>query len=181
MAKRTKTKFKRNERGYYPTPYEAVLPLLPHLRPRSVFIEPCAGKGDLIRHLEKHGHNCRMAYDIEPQDYRTIRRKNALDVEYRDADYLITNPPWPDGPWAKGEPTVGMIRHFTRYMPTWLLLSADFMHNKYFAELSCERIVSVGRVKWIPDSKDTGKDNCAWYLFQKYPTETKFYPRIVDK
>jgi len=23
----------------------------------------------------------------------------------------------------------------------------------------------VGRVKWIPDSKMTGKDNCAWYLF----------------
>jgi hypothetical protein len=27
--------------------------------------------------------------------------------------------------------------------------------------------VSVGRVKWIPDSKMTGKDNCCWYLFDQ--------------
>ena len=26
-------------------------------------------------------------------------------------------------------------------------------------------VVSVGRVKWIPGSKMTGKDNCAWHLF----------------
>jgi hypothetical protein len=45
--------------------------------------------------------------------------------------------------------------------------------------LYCSRIVSVGRVKWIEDSKSVGKDNCAWYLFDvedEGPTE--FYGRI---
>ena len=40
------------------------------------------------------------------------------------------------------------------------------------------KIVSIGRVKWIENSKSTGKDNCCWYLFDaKYDGETKFYGR----
>ena len=38
--------------------------------------------------------------------------------------------------------------------------NAEYMHR-------CEKIVSVGRVKWIPGSKMTGKDNCCWYLFDR--------------
>ena len=30
-----------------------------------------------------------------------------------------------------------------------------------------KKIVSVGRIKWIPDTKSTGKDNCCWYLFDR--------------
>lgn len=61
MGKRSD--FERNPRDYYQTPYEAVIPLLPHLvAPHSArgyvanFVEPCAGDGRLVRHLEKHGH-----------------------------------------------------------------------------------------------------------------------------
>jgi hypothetical protein len=40
-------------------------------------------------------------------------------------------------------------------------------------------IVSVGRVKWIEGSKNTGKDNCAWYLFDlKNKTATEFFGRL---
>ena len=40
------------------------------------------------------------------------------------------------------------------------------------------KIVSVGRVKWIPDSKMTGKDNCCWYLFDSTnKAVTEFYGR----
>jgi hypothetical protein len=60
--------FERRERDFYPTPYEAVLPLLPHLPERVRFIEPCAGDGRLVRHLERHGHHCIDAFDLEPQD-----------------------------------------------------------------------------------------------------------------
>jgi hypothetical protein len=28
-------------------------------------------------------------------------------------------------------------------------------------------IVSIGRVRWIPDSEYTGKDNACWYLFER--------------
>jgi hypothetical protein len=53
--------------------------------------------------------------------------------------------------------------------PTWLLFDADWMHTRQSAPFMprLRKIVSVGRVKWIPDSKMTGKDNCAWYLFDK--------------
>jgi len=36
----------------------------------------------------------------------------------------------------------------------------------------------VGRVKWIPDSKATGKDNCAWYFFSEGEGVTEFYGRV---
>jgi len=47
MGKRSS--FKRVERDFYPTPREAVLPLLLHLEYGTAFSEPCAGDGALIR------------------------------------------------------------------------------------------------------------------------------------
>jgi hypothetical protein len=41
MGKRSN--FRRLERDAYNTPAEAVMPLLDHLKPRTKFIEPCAG------------------------------------------------------------------------------------------------------------------------------------------
>ena len=46
MGKRSD--FDRIPRDYYPTPKAAVGPLLPHLLPATLFIEPCAGEGHLI-------------------------------------------------------------------------------------------------------------------------------------
>jgi hypothetical protein len=61
-----------------------------------------------------------------------------------------------------------MIERFSAVAPTWLLIDADWMHTRQSAPYMrlCRKIVSVGRVKWIPDSKMTGKDNCCWYMFQ---------------
>ena len=42
----------------------------------------------------------------------------------------------------------------------------------------CAKIISVGRIKWFGNM--TGKDNCAWYLFQRpsHPKgTTKFFGR----
>jgi len=60
-----------------------------------------------------------------------------------------------------------------------LLFYADWMHTKQSIPYMpyCHKIVSVGRVKWIPGSKSVGKDNCAWYLFDKHEAETIFYGR----
>lgn len=44
MGKRSA--FKRAPRDLYPTPLEAVRPLLPHLAPATRYVEPCAGDGD---------------------------------------------------------------------------------------------------------------------------------------
>jgi len=73
-----------------------------------------------------------------------------------------------------------MIEYFTAYRPTWLLFDADWIHTKQSTEYLplLKKIVSIGRVQWIPDSKSTGKDNCCWYLFDaSYVGPTMFYGR----
>ena len=86
MGKRSN--FERIPRDFYPTPYAAVPPLIPHLRGVRTFAEPCCGDGALVRHLEGHGLRCVYAGDIATgQDALT------LDT-YGDADAIITNPPY---------------------------------------------------------------------------------------
>ena len=178
MGKRSN--FERVERDYYPTPYEAVVPLLEHLGTGLRFIEPCAGDGRLIDHLERHGNECVLSIDIEPRR-EDICKGFAGDVydwvvdgDYGHIDYIITNPPWRRGILHN------LIHKFTIVAPTWLLFDADWMHTKqaapYLPKLA--KIVSVGRVKWIEGSKMTGKDNCCWYLFTDVPNNhTQFYGR----
>jgi hypothetical protein len=101
-------------------------------------------------------------------------------VNVSGADYIITNPPW------DRKILHPMIEHFSSMRPTWLLFDADWMHTKQSTPYMdyCQKIVPVGRVKWIPDSKMTGKDNAAWYLFDQDPTlaheATKFYGRLTE-
>lgn len=149
-----RSNFERVERDFYPTPYEAVVPLLPHLPGYTEFSEPCCGEGHLVRHLERHGHRCVMATDIDGG-------VDVFDITRCDGDMFITNPPWSRGVLHP------LIEHLSGLALTWLLFDADWMHTKQSASLMtrCRKIVSVGRVKWIPDSKMTGKDNAAWYLF----------------
>ena len=168
MGKRSE--FERVARDFYPTPMEAVRPLFPHLLRNAKFYEPCGGDGRLVTHLETDGHVCMGAWDIEPQSPR-VGRGNALDTYFTPAyaDCIITNPPW------DRKILHPMIEHFSNQLPTWLLFDADWMHTRQSAKFMdrLEMVVSVGRVKWIPDSKMTGKDNCAWYLFDKPSSTSK--------
>lgn len=181
MGKRSD--FERVPRDFYPTPKKAVVPLLPHIEKGATFAEPCCGTGDLVFHLIYEGYNCVWASDIEnrlEEGDGYVEEMDALGLEefhlssIENTDYIITNPPW--------ERSVlhPMIEHFSDLRPTWLLFDADWMHTKqaipYLPRL--RSIVSVGRVKWIPDSKTQGKDNCAWYLFDKPHTDgVIFYGR----
>jgi len=171
MGKRSD--FERRERDFYPTPYEAVVPLLDHLMPRTLFVEPCAGDGVLVSHLHRHGHHCVSASDIEPQD-PSVKALNVFSAQIGQGQCFITNPPWDRSILHP------IIDHLSAQAPTWLLFDADWMHTKqavpYLDRL--EAIVSVGRVKWIAGSKMTGKDNCCWYLFTETPNNhTQFYGR----
>ena len=174
MGKRSN--FERRERDFYPTPAKAVEPLLPHLNGVRRFCEPCAGNGALIDHLEAAGLQCASAWDIEPQR-QDIAQHNALGRLIGNIDAFITNPPW------DRRTLHPMIRHLSDQHPTWLLFDADWMHTKQSAELMrrCRAIVSVGRVKWIPDSKMTGKDNCCWYLFHDSPHGWPGWPAFVGR
>ena len=50
MGKRSD--FERKPRDFYPTPREAIEPLIPHLPETGLFAEPCAGDGRLIDCIE---------------------------------------------------------------------------------------------------------------------------------
>lgn len=161
MGKRSD--FEHRELAYYPTPVEAVRPLLAYLPKGSTFCEPCAGAGVLADHLQAVGHCCVSAFDVVPRE-PWIRQGDASFIskkDLNDADYIITNPPW--------ERTVlhQIIERCAALRQTWLLFDADWMHTKQakpYLEI-CHMIVSVGRVKWIEGSAGAGKDNACWYLF----------------
>jgi hypothetical protein len=176
--------FEREARHYYPTPPSAVLPLLPHLPMRTSWCEPCAGNGALIDAI---GSGCVYACDVEPQvgawdgaiEQRDCLTLTEADCHQYGIEVFVTNPPWPL-PGKGGEPATGIIRHLMMLRPSWFLLPADFMHNGYAASLlgHCERIVSVGRVKWMPDSKMTGTDNVVWMKFvPAMDQRTRFFGR----
>lgn len=165
MGKRST--FERRERDFYPTPFKAVEPLIPFLD-KDFYVEPCAGDGSLIRHLSMI--ECIFACDIEPQA-ENISKINAMSLTLT-PDMYITNPPW------QRDILHPLIEHLSNLAPTWLLFDADWMHTKQAKPFipRLQKIVSVGRIKWIPDSKMTGKDNCCWYLFDKNNNkQTEFY------
>ena len=175
MGKRSN--FERVERDFYETPLAAVMPLFQHLPIGYSYVEPCAGAGALCRHL---GRDPVFACDIKPM-WPYAKIGNAMDItedEVAGAGYIITNPPW------DRKILHPMIEHLSALRPTWLLFDADWCHTKQSAPfmLYLRKIVSVGRVKWIPDSKMTGKDNCAWHLFDQtgvYNGPTEFFGRTL--
>lgn len=172
MGKRSD--FERIDRDYYPTPIEAVRPLAPFIK-HAKFMEPCAGDGRLIKHIEALGIGalCKYAYDIEPKaDF--VHQRDALTCRPSNPELFITNPPW------DRKILHPLIEHLTTMAPCWLLFDADWVHTKQAARFMpwLAKIVSVGRVKWIEDSKMTGKDNCAWYLFDRnHEGATEFHGR----
>jgi hypothetical protein len=155
MGKRSN--FPRRERDDYPTPWPAVAPLLTLLEPGTRFVEPCAGGGELIRHLERAGHTCVAAYDL-PIDARTASYAIEPDTIF------VTNLPW--------RPRFGMkemIANLSDQRPLWALLYSDWLFTlsatPYLPRLRA--VAVVGRVRWIPHTKHAGFENCCWCLFDR--------------
>lgn len=187
MGKRSD--FPRNKHDFYPTPPEAAEPVIDFILTTDpgmrYFFAPCAGKGGLANHLEMQGFHCIDAFDIAPQaDYLNsgvpIRRFDALRWLPRLDEFptgrrsvIITNPPW------SRDLLHPMIERFTAIAPTYLLFDADWAHTKQAAYYlpHCSDIWPIGRVKWIPGSKHTGKDNACWYRFDDRLHSTVFHPR----
>jgi len=181
MSKRSN--FKRRKNDAYFTPYSPAVPaLLPYLPKKTDFIEPCAGNGQLIDHLTKHGHRCVGAYDIDPQR-RDITKADSRVIKNHEHCVYITNPPW------TREILHPMIENLSSQRATWLLFDADWKYTiqekmakrigcKTVPELMeyCAKVVAVGRVSW-EENGVSGKDNTAWYLFVPYKTQTIFEPR----
>lgn len=166
MGKRSD--FERVEKDFYRTiDPRAVAALAPYLVSQTNFWEPCCGDMDLVSGLEAYGHSCIAASDIS-------LGVDALSIA-QCVNPIITNPPW-------SRPILhSMIEHFTEIAPyVWLLFDADWAHTRQSAPYMarCTDIVSVGRLIWIPGTKMSGKDNCAWYRFSKDKAgPTKFHGR----
>jgi hypothetical protein len=102
--------------------------------------------------LESFGLHCTCAGDI-------AAGQDALMIsDYGDIDAIITNPPYTRDIMHR------LITHFQRIAPTWLLLESDWTTTRQAAPFlpCCSDIVAIGRVKWVEDSKHTGKENYAW-------------------
>jgi len=164
MGKRSN--FKRRPHDKYRTfDLRAAAALAPHLSWGVRFWEPCAAAGDLVRGIQAFGHECVAATDIAPE-CEGVYRLDALtaskeDVDTTGATHIITNPVWT-------RPILHqMITHFSAIRPTWLLFDADWLHTKQSAQYTplLRKVVSVGRLIWIEGTTTSGKDNCAWHLF----------------
>ena len=82
MGKRSD--FVRKPRDFYPTPFQAVVPLAEQFKGEFTFAEPCAGDGQLCRHLEYFGGVCMWASDIFPKG-DSIIEKDFKEVEVEEA------------------------------------------------------------------------------------------------
>lgn len=185
MTKRDQT-HELKPRGFYPTPWDAFVPLIPFLAYGGKgfdVIEPFAGDGTLCNHLTKVGCSVIWASDIEP-NHPMVTAMDVKDIKALPMGIVVSNPPWPE-PRMKGEPTLSLINHILKiHGACWMLLPTDFMSNEYAYDLmtKCDELVIVGRVKWIPGSKQAGFDNCAWYHFTVHGHyNTRITPRLGKK
>jgi hypothetical protein len=140
------------------------------------YAEPCYGEGDL-EDLLMDVAACRWRSDIRDTGCCKMWDATCLSQhELEHCDMILTNPPF------SRNVLLPMIDHFISLKPTWLLLPAGYMHNRYFAPYmeKCSLVVSIGRLRWFKDSKHTSTDDFAWYYFPKEglgPFDTIFYTR----
>lgn len=166
----------RHPRDYYKTPMAVADVLFEHLWEFKTFIEPCAGDGQLVRAINGSGAcACVYAGDIEPQD-PSIDTHDALRglPENVEAECIVTNPPY-----MKEVLFPLMDLWIASGKPVFLLLNADFAYNKQSSKYmkKCEKIISVGRVKWFPESNHSSLENFAWFKFVGETTKTQFIGR----
>ena len=150
--------FKRRPHDAYHTiDPRAVQALAPHIKGVWYYAEPCAGGNHLIHLLNDIGLICVWAFDL----FDGVDAMELTAADVKSADAIITNPPW------TRQLLHPMILHFQALKPTWLLFDADWAFNRHAAPFldQCSDIVAIGRLRWMEESKTSGKDNAAWYRF----------------
>jgi hypothetical protein len=151
------------ERDEWSTPLRAVVPLLKFLDPDTKFIEPCAGPGELIGHLEQAGHRCIGSYDL-PTDARTT------SYAIEPGAIFITNVPW-----RRQFGMNDIISNLSDQAPLWALIYADWLFTSRALPLlpRLRAIVVIGRVMWVPNSESSGMENSCWCLFERPDVQAK--------
>ena len=158
-------KTERRPRDSYPTPRAAVAALIPHLTEEDRwFVDPCAGTGEMLNHFADFGY-FGQGLDIVPRG-PNIRQADAL-FDVLPPGTRITHPMW------ERSLLHPLIETLSDGGKSWMLFDADWLHTRQARPLfkRLRKIVSVGRVKWIPNSPTTGKENVCWYCFTKPSNE----------
>ncbi|RUX48653.1 hypothetical protein EOA33_14910 [Mesorhizobium sp. M4A.F.Ca.ET.050.02.1.1] len=172
-----RSNFPRIAKDLYCTPAMALPPLLMHLPDRVRYLEPTAGNGALVRGLAEHGHICQLAIDIDPTDPNVICR-DAISLTAADVggiDMIIGNLPWS---WAMFQP---LLEHLlTLGLPVWILRDTPWLFNRRSSALvrRCALMQPTRRLRWIPNTKHTAKDDCAWHFF---PGGQQSGPQILPR
>lgn len=160
---------KQNEK-YFTIDARAVEPLLQLLKPGTRFVEPCAGAGHLIRHLERHGHICATASDIDPEENEARPGLPIYDGDVRQLTMLphpvecfITNPPWDRSRKLFWE----IVDHCMRLMPTWILHSHSTLAAASAAPYLRHAVMTTPtpRLQWEPGTEGTSSQPTCWTLF----------------
>lgn len=180
MGKRSN--FPKIDKDFYRTiDPRAIEPLIANISKidchAKTYAEPCSGSGDLVNMIYKDRpdiecwYDCDISWEIGGKDALTLTTE-----DIKGCDLIITNPPW-----SRNILHPLIIHLVSLYKPVWLLFDADWMHTKQSSEIMknfCTHVVSVGRLKWIPDTNMSGKDNACWYRFSKHKcSETVFIGR----
>jgi hypothetical protein len=187
------SEFERVPRDLYETPLTPVIPLKAALGdiPFSYW-EPCCGGGKLVGHIASlfPKSTCARATDVvtevgDVQDVMSITREQ---VDESGANYFITNPPWINTP-SSGYQLFNIINHLASMRPTILLLNANICwnkgswHSKIDGRLApmqyCKWVKPTARIKWIEGSAFAGKEDAAWFLFDKSGPTTSLMPTLI--
>ncbi len=177
---------KANPRDIWDTPPEAMPSLLRHLPRKIGFYEPCAGAGVLAEALEAQGHKCFSKSDIFPRKsnialhdaIETIKEIKWPTDDIYDSEFIITNPPFSRESMCFCRE---LIEASASKRQSWFLLPLAFGANVQNAELMrrlCLEIVTIGRLKWIPNTKHKESRDMAWFLFSNFSPKlpTRFFP-----
>lgn len=154
--------------------------LAQHVVLGTTFYEPCVGRGHMVTNLERMGLHCTGGSDIGPEipylgKHAPSRQIDALKLtkdDLRGAHRIITNPVWSR---VLLHP---MIEHLSSLAPPWLLFDAGWAFTGQAAPYLkyCRKIVTVGRLTWIPGTTVSSLDDCAWYFFDRTgPEGTRFF------
>lgn len=130
----------------FQTPPEAVLPLLPYLRPHWRIWEPASGKGNVVAALKRRG------FQVIPSDVK--RGRDFLRWQPRTFDCIATNPPYSlkneffERAYALGKP-------FAFLVPITSLESAR--RQRLFSRYGIELILFDRRINFeTPDGRGSG-------------------------
>tara|TARA_R110002111_G_scaffold64884_6_gene106547 strand:- start:389 stop:949 length:561 start_codon:yes stop_codon:yes gene_type:complete len=156
---------------YYTFDPRAYVPVRHIFQDIKTYIEPCAGGGDMMEHLAAMGLKCVFAGDTDPEHPQIIKASydTISKATLKRAEYIITNPPW----------MRPLMHPFIQWCidsgkPAWLLIDSNWASTKQARPYltHCSDVVVIGRLKWIPGSKHSSVDDCAWFRFQAEPCDT---------